>query len=107
MKIIKKLTKKIGLHKPIYSHIVGKITDYLSFKSLAAQQKMTHVDSLHDLIATYVDCKKKKHEVIIADLLRKQDALVDKLKLYYKRVGEIHTSPAANTSKSSSNGDLR
>jgi len=55
MKIIKKLTKKIGLHKPIYSHIVGKITDYLSFKSLAAQQKMTHVDFLHDLMATYVD----------------------------------------------------
>ena len=81
--------------------------DYLSFKSLAAQQKMTHVDFQHELLTVYLECKKKKHEAIIAALERNQDALVDELKLYPKRFGKIYRFPGSNTSKSSWSGDVR
>jgi hypothetical protein len=44
-----------------------------------------------------LECKKKNHEAIIADLLKKQDALVDVLKIYYKRFGKIYNSPVDKT----------
>ncbi len=83
------------------------MADYWTFKMLASQQKKNHVDFFNEFIRVFLECKKHNHESKIADLLRKQDALVDKLKLYYKRVGEIHIPPAASTPKSSSYDDLR
>ena len=64
--------------------------DYLSFKMLATQAKKNHVDLFNELLSVYVNCKHKKHEAVIADLEKKQDALVDALKLYYKRFGKIY-----------------
>ena len=73
---------------------------------MAAEQKKTHVDFLNELLTVYLECKKKNHEAIIADLERKQDVLVDELKLYYKRIGKIYSSPADKTPKSSRNIDV-
>ena len=101
MRIINKLASKIGLRKPRYRTLMVRREDYLSFKAFAAQQKMTHVDFQHELLTVYLECKKKKHEAIIAALERKQDALVDELKLYLKRFGKIYRFPGSNTSKSS------
>lgn len=101
MKTINKIARKIGLHKPRYRTLMVRRDDYLSFKVLAAQQKKTHVDFLPELLTAYLECKKKNHESIITDLLRKQNALVDELKLYRERVGKIYRSPAANAPKSS------
>jgi len=101
MKIINKIARKMGLRKRRYYTLMVRPEDYLSFKSLAAQQKMTHVDFQHELLTVYLECKKKKHEAIIAALERNQDALVDELKLYPKRFGKIYRFPGSNTSKSS------
>ena len=53
--------------------------DHVSFKSLAAQEKRDYVDFFHELLDAYIACKQKKHDTIITDLLRKQNALVDSL----------------------------
>jgi hypothetical protein len=81
--------------------------DYFPFKSLAALQKMTHVDLLHELMAVFLECKKKNHEATIADLLKKQDALVDELMLYRKRVGKIYRSPADKIPRLPRNDDVK
>jgi len=101
-----KMVRKLGLRRPKYYTIQVRTPDYISFKTLAAQEKRNYVDFFHELLDVYIDCKQKKHESTIKELLRKQDALVDNLKLYHKRVGKIYVSPATNTSKSPSNGDL-
>ena len=80
MAIINKLTRRLGLRKPKYGTIHPRTPDYLSFKMLAATQKKNHVDFSDELLRVYVDCKHKKHADVIADLLKKQDALVDELK---------------------------
>ena len=51
---------------------------------------MNHVDFFHELLTVYLECKQKKHEAIIADLLTKQDVLVDSLKLYKERFDKIY-----------------
>ena len=107
MKTINKIARKIGLRKRRYYTLMVKREDYFPFKCLAVERKMTHVDLLHELVAVYLECKKKNHESIITDLLRKQDALVDELRLYRERVGKIYRSPADNTSILSRNGDVR
>ncbi len=101
MNTITKLARKIGSRKRKYYTIHIKPDDYCSFKSVAVQQKMNYVDFFHELPGAFINCRKANHEVIIHDLLRKQDALVDKLQLYQKRFGKIYLSPAANTLKSS------
>jgi len=90
MKTINKLAGKIGLGKRRYYTLMVRPEDYLSFKSLAVQQKMNHVDFQHELLTVYLECKQKKHEARIAELLRKQDMLVDELKLYRERIGKIY-----------------
>ena len=107
MKTINKIARKLGLHKRRYYTLMVRREDYLSFKCLAADQKKNYVDFQHELLGVYVECKKKDHEATIADLLRKQDVLVDELKLYRENVGKIYRSPASNTSKSSRNGEVR
>lgn len=100
MKIINKLASKLGLSKRRYYTLMVRQKDYLSVKILAAHQKMTLVDFVHELVTIYLECKKKNHEAIIADLLKKQDALVDELMLYRERVGRIYRSPADKVTKS-------
>ena len=100
MRLVNKLTRRLGLRKLRYGTIHPKMADYLTFKMLASQQKKNHVDFFNELIKVFLECKKQNHESKIADLYRKQDALVDKLKLYYKRVGELHIPPAASIPKS-------
>ena len=99
MSLLKKVSKKLGLHKPKYHAIQVRTPDFVSYKVLAAQEKKNLVDFFHVLLDVYIDCKQKKHESIIKDLLRKQDALVDELKLYRKRVGKIYDFPATDTPK--------
>ena len=106
MALLNKVARKLGIRKLRYATIHPKTKDYISFKSLAAQYKKNHVDFFHELLDVFVDCKHKKHEAMIGELLKKQDALVDNLRLYQKRVGKIYVSPATNTSKSPSSGDL-
>ena len=107
MGIVNKLTRRLGLRKLKYGTIHPKMADYLIFKMLASRQKKNQVDFFNDLIRVFLECKEQNHEAKIGDLLRKQDALVDTLTVYYKRVGKIHIPPAANTFKSSSNDDSR
>jgi len=107
MKTINRIARKIGLHKPRYRTLMVRRDDYLSFKVLAAQQKKTHVDFLHELLAAYLECKKKNHEATIADFKRKQDVLVDELMLYRKRVGKIYRSPADKIPKSPRNKEVK
>ncbi len=107
MRLVNKLTRRLGLRKLRYGTIHPKMVDYLAFKMLAAKQKKNHVDFFNELIRVFLECKKQNHESKIADLYRKQDALVDRLKLYYNRVGEIYPLPSDKTLKSSLNGDLR
>ena len=102
MRLVNKLTRRLGLRKLRYGTIHPKMADYLTFKMLASQQKKNHVDFFNELIMVFLECKKQNHESKITDLRRKQDALVDTLKVYYKRVGKIHIPPAASTPKSSS-----
>ena len=90
MKTINKLARKIGLRKRRYYTLMIRREDYLSFKWLAAQQKMNYVDFQHELLTVYLECKKKKHEALIAELLTKQNILVDELKLYRERIGKIY-----------------
>ena len=85
----------------MYRTLIVRHDGYLFFKVLAYQQKMTHVDFLHELLAVYLECKKGNHEAISADLERKQDALVDGLKLYQESFGKIYHSPELNNPKSS------
>jgi len=95
------MLRKLGLRKPKYYTIQVRTPDYISFKSLAVQGKKNYVDFFHELLDVYIDCKQKKHESIITDLLKKQDALVDELKLYRQRVGKIYRSPMSNIPKTS------
>ena len=74
-----------------------KKDDYFTVKALAAQENMTHVDLQHRLLTVYLECKKKGHEATIADLLKKQDALVDALRVYMNRCGKIYNSPVDKT----------
>ena len=90
MTIINKLTRRLGLRKLKYGTIHPRTPDYISFKMLAARQKKNHVDFFSELLSLYVDCKYKKHEDAIADLIKKQDVLVDELKLYRERIGKIY-----------------
>jgi hypothetical protein len=90
MKTINKIANKLGLRKRRYYTLMVRREDYFSFKVLAAEQKKTHVDFLKELLTVYLECKKKNHEATIADLLKKQDALVDELLLYQKRIGKIY-----------------
>ena len=94
MKIINKMARKLGLRKRRYYTLMIKRDDYFVVKALAAQEKMTHVDLVRKLLEIYIECKMKNHEAIIADLLKKQDALVDVLKVYMNRVGKIYNLPA-------------
>jgi hypothetical protein len=57
MKTISKLARKIGLGKRRYYTIMVRREDYISFKSLAVQQKMNHVDFQHELLTVYLECK--------------------------------------------------
>jgi len=107
MKTINKIANKLGLRKPRYRTLMVRREDYLTFKVLAAEQKKTHVDFLKELLIVYLECKKKNHEATIGDLERKQDVLVDELRLYYKRIGKIYRSPADKTPKLSLNGDTK
>ena len=107
MGIINKMANKLGLRKRKYYTLMVKREDYITVKLLAADQKMTHVDLLHKLLTVYLEYKKKNYETIIAELEKKQDVLVDALKLYYERVGKIYESPAAATPKWSPNSDAR
>ena len=97
MGLLKKVANKIGLRKRRYYTLMIRPGDYFAFKALAAQEKMNHVDLQHKLMAVYVECKKKNYEAIIADLEKKQDALVDVVRIYQKRVGKIYNSPADKT----------
>jgi len=107
MKTINKIARKLGLRKPRYRTLMVRSEDYLSFKVLAVEQKKTYVDFLKELLTVYLECKKKNHEVRIADLERKQDVLVDELKLYHKRIGKIYRSPADKTPQSSRDGEVK
>ena len=97
MGLINKMANKIGLRKRRYYTLMVRRDDYITVKALAAQQKTTHVDFVHELLTIYLECKKKNHEKVIADFEKKQDALVDALKIYYKRFGKIYNSPADKT----------
>jgi len=101
MKIIKRVANKLGLRTPKYRHIAVKTPAYITFKTLAAQNKMNYIDFMGKLLECYIACKEKNHEAQIADLLKKQDILVDELKLYRKRVGKIYRSPTSNIPKTS------
>ena len=107
MGIINKMVNKIGLRKRHYYTLMIRRDDYITVKALASQEKMTHVDLQHKLLTVYLECKKKNHEAVIADLEKKQDVLVDALKLYYKRVGKIYGSPADTTPKWSPNNEAK
>ena len=107
MKTINKIATKLGLRKPRYRSLMVRQKDYISFKVFAAEQKKTHVDFLPELLSVYLECKQKKHEAIIADLLKQQDALVDALMVYQKRVGKIYRSPDDNIPKSPRNDDVK
>ena len=95
MGLLKKLANKV--RKRRYYTLMVKRDTYFAFKSLAVQQKMTHVDYIDELISVYLECKKKGHDKIIADLETKNDFLVDALRIYYKRFGKIYNSPADKT----------
>ncbi|HEY92867.1 MAG TPA: hypothetical protein G4O17_03890 [Dehalococcoidia bacterium] len=97
MGIIKKMATKIGFCKRRYYTLMVRRDDYFTVKALAAQEKMTHVDLVHKLLTVYLQYKAKNHEAIIADLLKKQDALVDVVRIYHKRFGKIYHSPADKT----------
>jgi len=107
MSLLKKVSKKLRLHKPKYHAIQVRTPDFVSYKILAAEEKKNLVDFFHELLDVYIGCKKNKHVAIIKDLLLKQDALVDTVKLYRKRWGKIYVSPAANTTKAPSSSDLK
>ena len=62
---------------------------------------MNLLDFLHELLDVFIKCKRDNHKAIIDDLLKKQDALVDKLKLYQKRFGKIYLSPAEKAAEES------
>jgi len=81
MGLINKMAKKIGLEKRRYYTLMARRDDYFAVKALAAQQNMNIVDLIHKLLDVYVGCTMKNHEKVIADLLKKQDALVDALNL--------------------------
>jgi len=104
MGIINKMANKIGLRKRRYYTLMIRRDDYITIRALAAQQKMTHVDFEHKLLTVYLECKEKNHEATIADLLKKQDFLVDALNIYQKRFGKIYGTPADKT-PIGSNGD--
>ena len=101
MRRLNKIVRKLRLRKPKYYTIQVRTADYISFKSLAAQGKKNYVDFFHELLDVYIDCKQKKHEFIIKDLLKKQDTLVDVVKLYQKRWGKIYFTAADRSPKSS------
>ena len=101
MSLLKKVSKKLRLHKPKYHAIQVRTPDFVSYKALAAQEKKNLVDFFHVLLDIYISCKHKKHEANIAELLRKQDALVDELKLYRKWVGKIYFTAADGPPESS------
>ena len=97
MGLLNKVANKIGSRKRRYYTLMIRRDDYFTVKALAAQEKMTHVDLQHKLLTVYLECKKKNHEAIIADLLKKQDTLVDVVRIYHKRFGKIYNSPADKT----------
>ena len=99
MNSLKKFARTLGLRRPKYYTIQVRTADYVSCKSLAAHEKKNYVDFFHELLGIYIDCKKKNHETTIRELLRKQDALVDNLRLYKNRVGELYFSPAEKANK--------
>ena len=107
MKTINKIARKLGLRKPKYRTLMVRSADYWSFKVLAAAQKKTHVDFLPELLTVYLECKRRKHEAVIADLLFKQGVLVDELKLYRERVGILHRPPADTIPKPPRSGDAQ
>ena len=90
MSLLNKVSKKLRLHKPKYHAIQVRTPDFVSYKILATQNKKNLVDFFHELLDVYIACKQKNHETKIAELLKKQDALVDELKLYRERVGKIY-----------------
>ena len=67
MGIIKKMATKIGFCKRRYYTLMVRRDDYFTVKALAAQEKMTHVDLVHKLLAVYLQYKAKNHEAIIAE----------------------------------------
>ena len=97
MGIINKMANKLGLRKRRYYTLMVRRDDYITVKALAAQLKMTHVDFEHKLLTVYLECKEKKHEAIIADLLRRKDELLVALEIYIARFGKIYNSPADKT----------
>ncbi|MFC2063438.1 hypothetical protein ACFLS8_05820, partial [Chloroflexota bacterium] len=73
-----------------YQTLMVRTADYLAYKALAIEKKKNLVDLLPELMTVYLKCEKEKHEAQIADLLQKQDVLVDELLLYRKRIGKIY-----------------
>ena len=97
MGLLKKLTNKVRKRQRGYFTIMVKRDTYFAFKSLAIQQKMTHVDFIDEIIAVSLSCRKEGHEKIIADLETKNYVLMEVLRVYYKRFGKIYNSPADKT----------
>ncbi|MFC1983309.1 hypothetical protein ACFLV5_05970 [Chloroflexota bacterium] len=97
MKIINKMASKLGLRKRRYYTLMVRPDDYITVKALAGKLEMTHVDFVHKLLYVYFACQEKNHEKVIADLEKKQDVLVDELKIYMKRFGKIYNTPADKT----------
>ena len=75
------------------SKLLGKFIDNIkiedelvvAFKSLAVQNKINYIGFIGKLLERYFACTEKNRETQIADLLKKQDALVDGSKLLSRK----------------------
>ena len=66
---------------------------------MAAHRKKNQIDFFNDLLKFYVEAQQHNYEETIADLLEKQNALCDAIRIYQKRLGRVYDSPADQTSQ--------
>jgi DNA-binding transcriptional regulator GbsR (MarR family) len=105
MRLFTNISKNLRRRKKRYDTINVKRDTFITFKSLAAHRKKNQIDFFNDLLKFYVEAQQHNYEETIADLLEKQNALCDAIRIYQKRLGRVYDSPADQTPKSSSNVD--